>query len=75
MGEGRGVHRVLVRKPEEKRPLGRPRRRWEDNITMDLQEVGGSCGDWMDLAQDRDRWRALVDTVRNLRVPKMRGIS
>ena len=56
-------------------PLGRPRRRWEDNIKMDLQEVGGSCGDWMDLAQDRDRWRALEGTVRNLRVPKMRGIS
>ena len=58
MGEGRGVHRVLVGKPEAKRPLGRPRRRWEDNIQMDLQEVGGSCGDWMELAQDRDRWRA-----------------
>ena len=62
-------------KPEGKEPLGRPRRRWEDNIKMDLQEVGGSCGDWMELAQDRDRWRALVGTVRNLRVPKMRGIS
>ena len=58
-------------KPEGKRPLGRPRRRWEDNITNDLQEVGGGCGDWMELAQDRDRWRALVSTVRNLRVPKM----
>ena len=75
IGEGRGVHRVLVRKPEGKRPLGRPRRRWEDNIQMDLQEVGGGCGDWMELAQDRERWRALVGTVRNLRVPKMRGIS
>ena len=75
MGEGRGVHRVLVGKPEGKRPLGRPRRIWEDNIKMDLQEVEGSCGDWMELAQDRDRWRALVGTVRNLRVPKMRGIS
>ena len=75
MGEVRGVHRVLVGKPEGKRPLGRPRRRWEDNIKMDLQEVGGTCGDWMELAQDRDRWRALVGTVRNLRVPKMRGIS
>ena len=62
-------------KPEGNRPLGRPRRRWEDNIKMNLQEVGGSCGDWMELAQDRDRWRALVGTVRNLRVPKMRGIS
>ena len=75
MGEGRGVYRVLVGKLEGKRPLGRPRRRWEDNIKMDLQEVGGSCGDWMELAQDRDRWRALVSTVMNLRVPKMRGIS
>ena len=75
MGEGRGVHRVLVGKPEGKRPLGRPRRRWEDNIKMDLQEVGESCGDWMELSQDRNRWRALVGTVRNLRVPKMRGIS
>ena len=55
--------------------MGRPRRRWEDNIKMDLQEVGGSCGDWMELAQDRDRWWALVGTVRNLRVPKMWGIS
>ena len=75
MGEGRDVHRVLVGKPEGKRPLGRPRRRLKDNIKMDLQEVGGSCGDWMELAQDRHRWRALVGTVRNLRVPKMRGIS
>ena len=75
MGEGRDVHRVLVGKHEEKRPMGRPRRRWEDNIKMDLQEVGRSCGDWMELAQDRERWRALVGTVRNLRVPKMRGIS
>jgi hypothetical protein len=55
--------------------LGRPRRRWEDNIKMDLQEVGGSCGDCMQLAQDRDGWRALVGTVWNFRVPKMRGIS
>ena len=68
MGEGRGVHRVLVGKPEGKSPLGRPRRRWEDNIELDLQEVGGG-GDWMELAQDRDRWRALVNTVMNLRVP------
>ena len=75
MVEGRGVHRVLVGKPEGKRPLGRPRRRWEDNIKMDLQEVGGGCGDWVELAQDRDRWQALVNMVRNLRVPKMRGIS
>ena len=75
MGEGRGMYRVLVGKPEGKRPLGRPRRRWEDNIKMDLQEVRGGCEDWMELAQDRDRWRALVSTVMNLRVPKMRGIS
>ena len=75
MGEGRGVHRVLVGKPEEKGPLGRPGCRWEDNIKMDLQESGRGCGDWMELAQDRDRWRALVSTVMNLRVPKMRGIS
>ena len=54
---------------------GDPRRRWEDNIKMDLQEVGGGCGDWMELAQDMDRWRALVSAVRNLRVQKMRGIS
>jgi hypothetical protein len=75
MGKGRGVHRVLVVKPEGKRPLARPRLRWEDNIKMDLQEVGVGCGDWMELAQDRDRWRALVDMVMNLGVPKMRGIS
>ena len=75
MGEGRSVHRVLVGKPEGKRPMGRPRHRWEDNINIDLQEVGGGCGDWMELAQDWERWRALVSTVRNLRVPKMRGIS
>ena len=56
-------------KPERKRPLGRPRRRWEDNIMMDLGEVGGGCGDWMELAQDRDRWRALVSTVMNFGVP------
>ena len=72
MGEGRGVQRVLVGKPEGKRPLGRPRRRWEDNIKMDLQEVGGG-GDWMELAQDRDRWRALVNTVMNFRVPYNAG--
>ena len=69
------MHRVLVGKPEGKRPLGRPRHRWEDNIKMYIQEVGGSCGDWIELSQDRDRWRALLGTVRNLRVPKMRGIS
>jgi hypothetical protein len=69
MGKDRGVYRVLVEKPEGKKPLGRPRRRWEDNIKMDLQEFGGGRGDWMVLAQDRDRWRALVSTVRNFRVP------
>jgi len=61
--------RLMVGKPEVKRPLGRPRRRCEDNIKMDLQEVGGGRGDWMELAQDRDRWRALVGTVRDFRVP------
>jgi hypothetical protein len=60
---------------EGKRLLGRPRHRWEDNIKMDHQEVGGGCGDWMELAQDRERWRALVNMVMNLWVPKMRGIS
>jgi hypothetical protein len=69
MEEGRGVHRVLVGKPEGKRPLGRPSRRWEDNIKMNLQEVGVGCGDWMELAQDRDEWRALVCAVKNFRVP------
>jgi hypothetical protein len=69
MGEGRDVHRVLVGKPEGKRPLGRPRRRWEDNIKRDLQEMGGRCGDWMERAQDRSRWRALVSTIMNFRVP------
>jgi hypothetical protein len=69
MGEERGVHMGLVRKPEGKRPLGRPRRRWEDNIKMDLEEGGGGGVDWMELAQDRDRWRVLVSTVKKLRVP------
>ena len=73
IGEGRRVHRVLVGKPEGKRPVGRPRHRREDNIKMDLQEVGGGCGDWMELVQDRERWRALVSTVMNLRVPKNVG--
>jgi hypothetical protein len=62
------VHRVLVGKPEGRRPLGRPRCRWEDNIRMDLQEVECGCVDWMELAQDRNRWRALVSAVMNLRV-------
>ena len=69
MGEERGVRRVLVGKPEGKRPLGRPRRRWVDNIRMDLQEVGCVRVDWIWLAQDRDRWRTLVSAVMNLRVP------
>ena len=63
-----GVYRVLVGKPEEKRLMGRPRRRWEDNIKMDLQEVGWGM-DWIDLAQDKDRWRALASAAMNLRVP------
>ena len=62
-------------KPEGKRSLGKPRRRWEDNIKMELQEVGGGRGDWMDLAQNRDGWRALVGTVRKYRVPKIRVIT
>ena len=69
------MHKILVGIPEGKGTMWRPTRRWEDNIKMDLQDAGGGCGDWMNLAQDRDRWRALVSTVMNLRVPKMRGIS
>ena len=69
MGDGRVVHRVLVGKPPGKRPLGRPRLKWENNNKMDLQEVGVGCGDWMELAQDRERWRALVRTVMNFQVP------
>ena len=69
MEEGRGVHKVLVGKPGGKRLLRRPRRRWEDNIMLDLEEVGRGCGDWMELAEDRDRWRALVSTVMNFGVP------
>ena len=69
MGKDRAVHRVLVGKPEGKRPLGKPGRRWEDNIKMDLQEVGEGRGYWMELAQDKDRWRALVGTVRDFRLP------
>ena len=69
MGEDRVVYRMLVGKPEGRRPLGRPGRRWEDNIKMDLQEVGVGRGDWMELAQERDRRRELVGTVRDFRVP------
>jgi len=69
MGEDRGVYRVLVVKHEGRRPLGRPRRRWEDNIKMDLQEVGCQGMDWIELAQDKDRWRVVVSTVMNFRVP------
>ena len=69
IGEERGAYRVLVGKPEGKRPLGRHRRRWVDNIRMDLQEVGSGYVDWIGLARDRDRWRTLVSAVMNLRVP------
>ncbi|KAJ4446782.1 hypothetical protein ANN_13480 [Periplaneta americana] len=69
MGESRNVYRVLVGRPEGKRPLGRPRRRWEDNIKMDLREVGYDGRDWINLAQDRDQWRAYVRAAMNLRVP------
>jgi hypothetical protein len=69
MGERRGVYRVLMGKPEEKRPLGRLRSRWEDNIKMDLQEVGCGDFDWIKLAQDWDRWQAMNDAVMNLQVP------
>ena len=75
MGERRGVYRVSVGKPEGKRSLGRPRHRWEDNIKMDLQEVGCGGMDWIELAQDRDRWRALVNVVRTFGFHKMLGIS
>ena len=69
MGEEKAVYRVLVGKPEGKRPLGRPRRRWVDNIRMDLQEVGYGYMDWIGLAQDRDRWRTFVSAVMNLGIP------
>jgi hypothetical protein len=69
MGEVRGPYNILVGRPEGRRPLGRPRRRWKDNIKMDLREIGFGDVDWIHLAQDRDRWRALVNTVMNLRVP------
>jgi len=73
IGEEREVYRVLVGKPEGKRPLGRPRLRWVDNIRMDLQEVGCGCMDWIGLAQDRDGWQRLVSVVMNLRVPQYAG--
>jgi hypothetical protein len=69
MGEGRRAYRILVGRPEGRRPLGRLRCRWENNIKMDLQEVGWGSMDWIDMAQDRDRWRALVNAVMNLQVP------
>jgi hypothetical protein len=69
MGETRNAYRILVGKPEGKRPLGRQRRRWVDNIKMDLREIGWDGKDWLELAEDRDQWRALVNTVMNLRVP------
>jgi len=69
MGETKGFYSVLMGKPERNRPLGRPRRRWEDNIKIDLQKVGCGVMDWVELAQDRERWRALVNAVMNLRVP------
>ena len=69
MGEWKGVYRILVGKPEGKRPLERPRSRWKDNIKMDLQEVGYGGTDWIELAQDRERWRPLVTAVMNFRVP------
>ena len=76
MGEDRGVQTVLVGKPEGKRPLGRPRRRWEDNIKMDLQEVGGGRGDWMELAQGRDRWRARMRWAGHVaRMGEDRGVQ
>jgi hypothetical protein len=68
-GDRRGAYRALVGKPEGRRPLERPRRRWEDNIKMGIREFGWGGVDWIDLVQDRDRWRALVNTVMNLRVP------
>ena len=75
IGEGRGVYRVLMGKPVGTRPLGRPRRRWEDNIKLDLQEVGCGGMDWIELAQDMDRWRAFVNVVMNFGFHKIRGIS
>jgi hypothetical protein len=75
MGEGRSVYRVLAEKPEGKRPLARPRRRWEDGIKIDLREVGSGGVEWIHLAQDRDRWRAVVNAVMNLRLLAPRSYS
>jgi hypothetical protein len=75
MREVRGAYNILVGRPEGRRPLGRTRRRWEDNIKMDLREIGFGDVDWIHLAQDTDTWRDLLNTVMNLRVPLMRGIS
>jgi hypothetical protein len=75
MGEKRNAYRILVGKPEGRRPLGRPRRRWVDNIKIDLREIGWNGVDWIDLAQDRDHWRALVNTVMNFGFHKMLGSS
>jgi hypothetical protein len=75
MGEVRGAYNILVGRPEGRRPLGRPRSGWEDNIKMDLREIGFGDMHWIHWAQDRDRWRVVVNTVMNLRVLKMRGIS
>jgi hypothetical protein len=72
-GEKRNAYRILVGKPEGKRPLGRPRRRWVDNIKIDLREIGWDGTDWIDLSQDRDKWRALVNTMMNLRVSQNAG--
>jgi hypothetical protein len=69
MGEKRNAYRIFMGNPEGKRPLGRPRRRWEDNIKTDLREIGWNGMDWIDLAQDRDQWRALVNAIMKLRVP------
>jgi hypothetical protein len=73
MGEGRNVYRVLMGKPERRRPLGRPRRRWEDGIRLDVRKISWGCVDWIQLAQDRDRWRTFVNTVMNLRVQAPRN--
>jgi hypothetical protein len=73
IGGKRNAYRILVRKPERKRQLGRPRRRWMDNVKMDLREIGWGDMDWIDLAQDRDQWRALANTVMNLRIPQNFG--